>query len=295
MVLMALRLIEPEDPVEASAAFKRALGWQMSFQCRDGGWAAFDKDVTKGWLEDVPFADHNAILDPTCSDLTARTIELLGYLGRDRRDRAVARAIAHLRSTQCDDGSWYGRWGVNYIYGTWQVLRGLRAVGYDMTENWVRRGRDWLASCQNDDGGWGESCASYDDPSLKGKGPSTASQSAWALMGLCACGDLDSPAIQHGLQYLIEKQNPDGSWTEDEITGTGFPKVFYLKYDMYRNNFPLLALATYSNARAGIARPTHVHWKPAARINHYPKLAKLVPQMMTILLGAFHEAVDRVS
>ena len=164
MVLMALRLISPEDPAEANAAFKRALDWQMSFQCRDGGWAAFDKDVMKGWLEDVPFADHNAILDPSCSDLTGRTLELLGYLDWDKRDRRVVRALNHLKKTQCDDGSWYGRWGVNYIYGTWQVLRGLRAIDYDMSENWVRRGRDWLASCQNDDGGWGENCNTYDDP-----------------------------------------------------------------------------------------------------------------------------------
>lgn len=259
MVLMALRLISPENPASANAAFRRALGWQMSFQCRDGGWAAFDRDVMKGWLEDVPFADHNAILDPTCSDLTARTLELVGYLGRPPEwERAIARALAHLRRTQEDDGSWYGRWGVNYLYGTWQVLRGLRAIGHDMGEDWIRRGRDWLASCQNEDGGWGESCASYDDPNLKGKGPSTASQTAWALMGLVAAGDLDSPHVQGGLQYLLDTQNPDGSWTEDEITGTGFPRVFYLKYDMYRNNFPLMALAAYLNARRGILRPTHV-------------------------------------
>jgi squalene-hopene/tetraprenyl-beta-curcumene cyclase len=296
MVLMALRLIEPEDQEAANAAFKRALGWQMSFQCRDGGWAAFDKDVTKGWLEDMPFADHNAILDPTCSDLTARTIELLGYLGSDVRERPVARAISHLKATQCDDGSWYGRWGVNYIYGTWQVLRGLRAIGYDMNESWVRRGRDWLSSCQNEDGGWGETCASYDDPALKGKGPSTASQTSWGLMGLCACGSLDSPAIQHGVQYLLETQNPDGSWTEDEITGTGFPKVFYLKYDMYRNNFPLLALATYANGRAGIFRPTHVQLETTARINYYPRLKKLVPQLATVLGSVFSTAAtDRAS
>jgi squalene-hopene/tetraprenyl-beta-curcumene cyclase len=248
---MALRLVKTEDPAEAAAVFRRALAWQMSFQCRDGGWAAFDKDVMKGWLEDVPFADHNAVLDPSCSDLTARTLELIGYLGRPPEwERPIDRAVAHLKRTQCDDGSWYGRWGVNYIYGTWQVLRGLRAINHDMNENWVRRGRDWLASCQNEDGGWGESCNTYDDPMLKGKGKSTASQTAWAVMGLCACGDLESASIQRGLQFLIDTQNPDGSWTEDEITGTGFPKVFYLKYDMYRNNWPLLALADFRKLAA---------------------------------------------
>ena len=295
MVLMALRLISPENPAEANLAFKRALDWQMSFQCRDGGWAAFDKDVMKGWLEDVPFADHNAILDPSCSDLTGRTLELLGYLHWDKRDRRVVRALNHLKATQCDDGSWYGRWGVNYIYGTWQVLRGVRAIGHDMSENWVRRGRDWLASCQNEDGGWGENCNTYDDPTLKGKGPSTASQTAWALMGLIACGDLDSPNTQNGLQYLIDTQNADGSWTEDEITGTGFPKVFYLKYDMYRNNFPLLALATYANAREGIFRPGHMQTRAAARNRVYPVLKKFAPQLTTAVCGLFGVTEGRFS
>lgn len=247
MVLMALFRagVKPESPV-----FARALGWLMAFQCKDGGWAAFDKDVTKRWLEDVPFADHNAIVDPTCSDLTARVLELLGYLGWKQNHPQVARALNYLRSTQEKDGSWYGRWGVNYIYGTWQALRGLSAIGYDMNQNWIVRARDWLESCQNDDGGWGETCASYDDPDLKGQGPSTPSQTAWALMGLCACGDPYRKSIQKGVRYLIHKQDDDGSWPEEETTGTGFPCVFYLKYDMYRNNWPLLALADYWKMRA---------------------------------------------
>ena len=252
MVLMALRLVRPNEQSELAKIFERALAWQLSFQCQDGGWAAFDKDVTQPWLEDMPFADHNAILDPTCSDLTARTLELLGYIGFNPGRALVRRAIRYLRQTQEDDGSWYGRWGVNYIYGTWQVLRGLRAIGEDMDQNWILRGRDWLESCQNDDGGWGESCASYENPDLKGKGPSTASQTAWALMGLCACGDLDRPSVQSGLRYLLDTQRADGAWDELEITGTGFPRVFYLKYDMYRQNFPLLALATYVNYRSGV-------------------------------------------
>jgi squalene-hopene/tetraprenyl-beta-curcumene cyclase len=252
MVLMALRLVQPEDSQSLNDLFRRALGWQLSFQCRDGGWAAFDKDVTTPWLEDMPFADHNAILDPTCSDLTARTLELLGYIGFDRSAKCVRDAIEYLVATQDDDGSWYGRWGVNYIYGTWQVLRGLRAIGEDMTQDWILRGRDWLESCQNNDGGWGETCGTYENPSTKGIGPSTASQTAWAIMGICACGDLDRPSIQRGLRYLLRSQKPDGSWDEDEITGTGFPRTFYLKYDMYRQNFPLLALATYVNDRSGV-------------------------------------------
>src|SRR3954469_13120661 len=252
MVLMALRLVRPTDSAKLDALFRRALAWQLSFQCRDGGWAAFDKDVTDQWLEDMPFADHNAILDPTCSDLTARTLELFGYIGFDRKDSAVQRALRYLRETQDDDGSWYGRWGVNYIYGTWQVLRGLRAIGEDMSRDWILRGRDWLESCQNDDGGWGETCATYDDPTLKGRGESTASQTSWALMGICACGDLDRPSIQRGLRYLLTTQRQDGAWNEPQITGTGFPRVFYLKYDMYRQNFPLLALATYINYRSGL-------------------------------------------
>jgi squalene-hopene/tetraprenyl-beta-curcumene cyclase len=251
MVLMALRLVRPDNEDDLARLFKRALEWQLSFQCRDGGWAAFDKEVTTRWLEDMPFADHNAILDPTCSDLTARTLELLGYLGFDRRASCVRRAIRYLIETQDDDGSWYGRWGVNYIYGTWQVLRGLRAIGENMTQDWILRGRDWLESCQNDDGGWGETCATYENPSLKGKGDSTASQTAWAVMGLCACGDLGRSSVQRGLRYLLATQRRDGSWDEPQITGTGFPGVFYLKYDMYRQNFPLLALATYVNYRGG--------------------------------------------
>ncbi|MEO5755084.1 MAG: squalene--hopene cyclase, partial [Chthoniobacterales bacterium] len=252
MVLMGLRLAKPSRQEEFDALFERALGWQLSFQCKDGGWAAFDKEVTQHWLEDMPFADHNAILDPTCSDLTARTLELFGYINFDTNQPCVRRAIQYLIDTQDDDGSWYGRWGVNYIYGTWQVLRGLRAIGEDMSKDWILRGRDWLESCQNDDGGWGESCASYENPDLKGKGASTASQTAWALMGLCACGDLDRPSVQSGLRYLLDTQRVDGAWDELEITGTGFPRVFYLKYDMYRQNFPLLALATYVNYRSGI-------------------------------------------
>ena len=191
MVLMALRLVQPRHRRSLNELFRRALGWQLSFQCDDGGWGAFDKNVTTEWLEDMPFADHNAILDPTCSDLTARTLELLGYIGFDRNAKCVRDGLKYLIDTQDNDGSWYGRWGVNYIYGTWQVLRGLRAIGEDMTQDWILRGRDWLESCQNNDGGWGVTCGTYEDPSTKVIGASAASQTAWAVTGICACRDLD--------------------------------------------------------------------------------------------------------
>jgi len=245
MVLLALRKIPTDNPPKRDECFHRGLNWMMTFQCKDGGWAAFDKDCTKNILEKVPFADHNAMLDPECADITARILELLGYAGWSSSHRQVVEALEYVKSQQEEDGSWYGRWGVNYIYGTWQVLRGMRAMNLNLAEDWLQRGRAWLESVQHDDGGWGERCNTYDDPVFKGQGPSTASQTAWAVMGLCAFDDPDNPALKRGLEYLVQTQNADGSWTESETTGTGFPKVFYLKYDMYRNAWPLLALATY--------------------------------------------------
>ncbi len=250
MVLMALRKVPTDNPRRRDEVFQRGLKWMLTFQCKDGGWAAFDKDCTKSVLEKVPFADHNAMLDPECADITARILELLGYENHSISDPQVQRALAYIRSQQETDGSWYGRWGVNYIYGTWQVVRGLRAIGLDMNQPWLLKARAWLESVQHDDGGWGERCNTYDDPVFKGQGPSTASQTAWAVMGLCAFNNPDSPALKRGIEYLIRTQNPDGSWTEAETTGTGFPKVFYLKYDMYRNAWPLLALATYKKLTA---------------------------------------------
>jgi squalene-hopene/tetraprenyl-beta-curcumene cyclase len=245
MVLLALRLIPTNDPKKRDECFKRGLNWMMSFQCKDGGWAAFDRDCTKNLLEKVPFADHNAMLDPECADITARILELLGYEGYKTNHPQIKDALAYIRAQQEEDGSWYGRWGVNYIYGTWQVLRGLRAMNIDMNQPWLIKARAWLESVQREDGGWGERCNTYDDPVFKGQGPSTASQTAWALMGLCAFDDPDRESIRRGIEYLVRTQNTDGSWSELETTGTGFPKVFYLKYDMYRNAWPLLALATY--------------------------------------------------
>ena len=247
MVLLALRKVPTDDRQKRDECFQRGLNWMLTFQCRDGGWASFDKDCTKGVLEKVPFADHNAMLDPECADITARILELLGYEGWSVEHPQVEKALRFIREHQEEDGSWYGRWGVNYIYGTWQVLRGLRALKLDMKEPWLLKARDWLESVQHEDGGWGERCNTYDDPVFKGQGPSTASQTAWAVMGLCTFDDPDRPDLKRGIEYLIRTQNADGSWTEHETTGTGFPKVFYLKYDMYRNSWPLLALATYRN------------------------------------------------
>ena len=243
MVLMALRRVPGNDRRRRDETMERGLKWMLTFQCKDGGWGAFDKDCTKNILEKVPFADHNAMLDPECADITARILELLGQENFGLDDPQVKKAIQFLRDNQEKDGSWYGRWGVNYIYGTWAVLRGLRSIGMDMNEPWVLRARDWLESVQREDGGWGERCNTYDDPIYKGQGPSTASQTAWAVMGLQAFGEPKRESIRRGIKYLVDHQNPNGTWTEDEITGTGFPSVFYLKYDSYRNAWPLLALA----------------------------------------------------
>lgn len=245
MVLLALRKIPTRDIGRRDAALQRGLKWMLTFQCKDGGWAAFDKDCTKGILEKVPFADHNAMLDPECADITARILELLGLEGFPLDHPQIQQALKYVRDRQEEDGSWYGRWGVNYIYGTWQVVRGMRALGINMRQSWLLRARDWLESVQHSDGGWGERCNTYEDPVFKGQGPSTASQTAWAVMGLIAFNDPKRRSLIRGVKYLLATQNPDGSWTEPETTGTGFPKVFYLKYDIYRNSWPLLALANY--------------------------------------------------
>jgi squalene-hopene/tetraprenyl-beta-curcumene cyclase len=251
VALMVLAHARAHEPAEVqAAAMQRGLDWMLQMQNDDGGWAAFDRENDKEWLTLVPFADHNAMIDPSTADITARVLECLShYAGFDVAHPRVARAIEFLKRDQCDDGSWYGRWGVNYLYGTWQVLRGLRAIGADMHSSHVERAVRWLVEHQNSDGGWGETIASYDDPQQKGIGDSTPSQTAWALMGLIAAQKDGSPAVQRGVRYLIDSQQ-GGTWQQDLWSGTGFPKVFYLNYHYYRHYFPLMALAQYRAARA---------------------------------------------
>lgn len=275
MVLLALRLVPTANRTRRDACFRRGYNWMLAFQCRDGGWAAFDKDCTKSILEKVPFADHNAMLDPECVDITARILEVMGLEGVGLDHPQVRRGLEFIRKSQEPDGSFFGRWGVNYIYGTWQVLRGLRALNYPMHEPWLLRARDWLESVQHADGGWGERCNTYDDPVFKGRGPSTASQTAWATMGLCAFDDPDRPSLRRGIEYLVNSQNADGSWTESEITGTGFPRVFYLKYDMYRNAWPLLALASYRKLLPATA--AHLNGQCLSRMASNPRRVQPVP------------------
>ena len=251
MVLIALARSGHAGREGCRPAVRRAVAWLLAMQNSDGGWAAFDKDVDNELLTKVPFADHNAMLDPSCPDITARVLEALSRYGYTVGHPAVDRAVAFVLARQEADGSWFGRWGVNYVYGTWQVLVGLAAVGFDMTCPVARRGVRWLKDCQNADGGWGESCRSYDDPATAGQGPSTPSQTAWAVLGLVAAGEADTPEVRAVVEYLIGTQTADGGWSEGPFTGTGFPRVFYLKYHMYPVYFPLMALARYAAAVGG--------------------------------------------
>jgi squalene-hopene/tetraprenyl-beta-curcumene cyclase len=209
----------------------------------DGGWASFDRGCDMEVLTFVPFADHNAMIDPSTVDITSRAIEALTSCGVDRTHPSIERAIAHLLREQEEDGSWFGRWGANYIYGTWLVLTGLEAGGFDMRHAACLRAVDWLLSRQNDDGGWGESLRSYDDPAWSGRGESTAAQTAWAVLGLCAAGEGDSEAAARGVDFLVGAQLDDGTWNDEQWTATGFPQVFYLRYHYYATYFPLLAMA----------------------------------------------------
>lgn len=249
-VLMALSRVEDPNPDRLRASIRRGLAWLASMQNADGGWGAFDHENNLQFLNNIPFADHNAMLDPSTADVTARAIECLGHMGWPASHPVIQRAVAFLKKDQTSDGSWFGRWGVNYVYGTSGVLRALESVGLaSLPES--ERAADWLRSVQNPDGGFGESVLSYYDPALKAKGKSTASQTAWGLIGLLAVTGRDDPAAARAAAWLISRQNENGTWDEDEFTGTGFPQVFYLKYHLYRNSFPLYALARYDNLSKG--------------------------------------------
>ena len=217
-------------------------------QSDDGGWAAFDRNNNRAYLEHVPFADFITPLDPTSPDITNHGLDLLSDLG-DRGRGRCRDGVDYLKRRQEADGSWFGRWGVNHIYGTGLVLPSLVAAGDGGAQGYVERAADWLTRMQHDDGGWGETCATYHDPSTEGQGPSTASQTAWALLGLVAGGECDAACVRAGVDYLLRNQAEDGGWPESDFTGTGFPRAFYLRYELYSTYFPLLALSTVRSNR----------------------------------------------
>jgi squalene-hopene/tetraprenyl-beta-curcumene cyclase len=248
MVLMALKKVQLPDRTNVRRAIETGLSWFLGMQSENGGWGSFDADNVRSLLNHIPFADHGALLDQPTEDLAGRGLETLGTFGENPEHPEAARALAFIKETQCANGSWYGRWGANYIYGTWSVLRGLGVIGEDLNASYVRRAVRWLESCQNEDGGWGETLLSYTDPALAGKGESMPSQTAWALLGLLAAGEARSPTATKGIQYLLETQRSDGSWDDPFWNGTGFPRVFFLKYHLYPAYFPLWALGVYREA-----------------------------------------------
>jgi squalene-hopene/tetraprenyl-beta-curcumene cyclase len=250
VILMVLTEAAHDDAGARDRAIRLGANWVMGMQSKDGGFAAFDTDNTSHWINQAPFADVEAATDPTCADLTGRVLEMMAAVGY-RADHPVARrAITWLKRDQKADGSWWGRWGVSYIYGTFSALSGLRAIGVDMSEPWIARAVEWLKSVQNSDGGWGETCLADKEPALKGKGTSTPSQTAWALIGLIAGEDNLSDSATRGVAWLIEGQNGDGRWADTEFTGTGFPNHFYLRYHMYAHYFPLMALGRFRRRMA---------------------------------------------
>jgi squalene-hopene/tetraprenyl-beta-curcumene cyclase len=231
-------------------AIARGVEWIAGLQSANGGWAAFDVDNVDHYLNNIPFADHGALLDPPTADVSARCISMLVQLGETPATPVVRAGLDYLEREQMSDGSWFGRWGVNYIYGTWSVLCALCAAGLDGTTPSVRKAADWLIAIQNEDGGWGEDCTSY---KLDYRGyepaPSNASQTAWALLGLMVAGEVDHPAVERGIAWLRQHQDATGLWGQDAYTGGGFPRVFYLRYHGYPAYFPLWALARYRNLR----------------------------------------------
>ena len=250
-VMTALsRVVFPDEVSErrAAAALSRGVDWLLAMQNADGGWASFDRGCDREVLTFIPFADHNAMIDPSTVDITSRAVEALVRCGIDRSDPAIGRGVGFILDKQEADGSWYGRWGANYLYGTWLALSGLAAAGFDMSDPSCRRAVDWLLVHQNTDGGWGESLRSYEEPGWKGRGESTASQTAWAIHGLIQAGEWSHEAVGRGLEYLLTTQAADGTWSDASWTGTGFPGVFYLNYHYYATYFPLLTLGAYRDA-----------------------------------------------
>lgn len=250
MVLIALKTM-PCDSPRVREAMDRGLGWLVSMQSRNGGWGSFDKDNTRRFVGAIPFCDFGEVLDAPTADVTAHVVQLLGMAGYPADGPPMREGLRYLLAQQEPDGSWWGRWGVNHVYGVGAVLPALRAGGLDMASEPFKRAADWLRAHQNPDGGWGEACESYVDPSQRGKGPSTASQTAWALMGLIAAAEAGSEAAERGVQYLLEAQGPTGSWDEPFFTGTGFPGAFMLNYHLYRLYWPLAALGRYRQAMLG--------------------------------------------
>ena len=257
MVLMALLRAGAQYNEQKLKRINQGVNWLLGMQNTDGSWGAFDIGNNYNYLNNIPFADHGALVDPGTADLTARCVELLAMLGYNSTFAPIARGLAFLERDQDPSGAWYGRWGVNFIYGTWSVLAALGAIGDDPAKPYIRKAVDWLQRVQNEDGGWGESCNTYDDPMLKGRGESTAAQTAWALLGLMAVGEVRSPQVKTGIDYLIRHQSERGEWHDEAYTGTGFPRVFYLRYHGYSRYFPLWALGTYARLRRGL--PTRQH------------------------------------
>ncbi len=260
--LASVRFPDSRREERRQASVERGRDWQLGMQNRDGGWGAFDRECDNEVLTWIPFADHNAMIDPSCEDITGRTLDALERLGFASGDPAVRRAVTFLQRKQQPDGTWYGRWGCNYIYGTWLALRGLKSAGVDLSEDRWQLAATWLRRHQNPDGGWGELPRSYEDVSQKGIGPSTPSQTSWALMALMTTGDRDSTSVERGILYLLRNQLYDGSWQDSHWTGTGFPKVFYLRYHLYATYFPLWALAMYEVERGNeLPETTPAHWR----------------------------------
>jgi squalene-hopene/tetraprenyl-beta-curcumene cyclase len=251
-VVLALLPLKLDNEAYKQAALKAAMEWVMTMQCKAGGWAAFDIDNTNALWNQMPYGDLKAMIDPPTADVSSRVLEALGQIQNAWGEKLATEAqlqhaMQFLLALQERDGAYWGRWGVNYIYGTYLVLVGWNAIGFDMARPEAKRAADWLRSVQNADGGWGETCESYKRPELRGKGPSTASQTAWALLGLMAAGDYESGSVTRGIEYLLKSLNDEGTWPEAQFTGTGFPGHFYINYHQYRNQFPLTALGRYNS------------------------------------------------